>query len=74
MASELTRLTTNRDNIRAAIASGVFQASVDSQAATFANMKDMRAILNDFNHQIAAITGADQRKPRYSNITMTAGT
>jgi hypothetical protein len=74
MASEITRIRTNRDNIRAAIASGVFQASVDSQAATFASMNDMRSILNDFNHQLAVLTKSDQRKPRYGNITMTGGT
>jgi len=71
--SELTQLIADRDNIRRAIRMGVLQCSVDSQTATFANMRDMRAILNDLNRQIAMIADVAQRKPQYASINLTRG-
>jgi len=72
-SSELTQLVTDRDNLRAAIRSGVFQCSVDSQATTFANMRDMRSLLNDLERQIAKIVGVAERKPRVVSIQMIRG-
>ena len=72
-SSELSQLITDRDNIQAAVRSGVFQCSVDGQATTFANMKDMRAILNDLNGQIARLLGVAERKPRVTSIQMIRG-
>jgi len=74
MANELTRIINNRDSLRAAVASGVLQCSIDSQSTTFANMDDLRAVLNDFNRQIAVIAGVAERKPQYSTMVMRRGT
>ncbi len=73
MTAELSQLKTDRDNIRRAIRSGVFQASVGGQATTFASMPNMRSVLNDINRQISVLSKTDERKPRASSITMTGG-
>jgi len=70
---DLTQLVTDRDNLRAAVRSGVFQCSVDGQSTTFSNMRDLRAVLNDLERQIALITGCAERKPRVASIQMIRG-
>jgi len=37
-------------------------------------MDDLRAVLNDFNRQIAVIAGVAERKPQYSTMVMRRGT
>jgi len=74
MASNLAQLTADRDSLEQAVRSGILQASVDGQAVTFANMKDMRSILNDLNAQICRLVGVAERKPRWGTLTMTRGT
>jgi hypothetical protein len=71
--SELTQLITDRDNIRRAIRSGVFQCSVDSQATTFANMRDMRSVEHDLDRQISRLAGVAERKPRVTSFLMNRG-
>ena len=73
-STELNQLITDRDNLRAAVRAGVFQSSVDGQAVTFANMKDMRSVLNDIEGQIARLVEVAERKPRVTSVLMTRGT
>jgi hypothetical protein len=72
MAS-LAELQTRRDQLEAAVQSGVASITVDGQTTNFANMRDVRAILNDVIHQITVLESGTQSRPRHASFSLTRG-
>ena len=68
MSTTLATLKQRRDDLAEAIHTGVQSISTGGVSTTFASLKDMRGVLADLNAQIAALEGAQQKRPRASRV------